>query len=68
MNSSNKNNTDAISPEKDIPGLQKDKFVEDVSLQKNARDLESYLDFLEEIEAFRKKKVETSFVGTRFTL
>ena len=67
-NSSDSKDMGLISPEKDIPGFYEDMKQRGSSAKQDASDLASYLDFLEEIEAFRTKKAKTEFVETMFEL
>jgi hypothetical protein len=68
MNSPNKNDSGMISPEKDIPVSREATMHGACSVDRDSSDLGAYLDFLEEIEAFRSKKIETVFLDACFEL
>ena len=68
MNSSSSSESKEISPEMDIPGFQADTTSKEVLDDQNVSDLAAYLDFLEEIEAFRTKKIKTNFTDGIFTI
>ncbi len=53
--------TDFLLSRKDIAAIRKSKFQDD-------RDLESYLNFLEDIDAFKSRKVKTKFYEAEFEL
>ncbi len=53
--------TDLLLSRKDIAAIRKSKFQDD-------RDLESYLNFLEDIDAFKSRKVKTKFYDAEFEL
>jgi hypothetical protein len=52
---------DLLLSRKDIASIRKSKFQDD-------RDIESYLNFLEDIDAFKSRKVKTKFYEAEFEL
>ena len=53
--------TDLLLSKKDIAFMRKNHF-------QNNRDIEAYLDFLEDIDAFVSRKVKTKFYEAEFEL
>ena len=68
MTSSEKNKNNIINLEADLSLTQKDFIAMRKKPFEKEQSLEDYIDFLEEIGAFKSKKVKTKFYEAEFEL